>query len=199
LIDDFMRARTGAPFDYNGDQAAGGRVDADFIARVLADPFFAAAPPKSLDRNAFGYVNLQLPAFSVPDGAATLAALTARAVARVVPHLPQRPRAFIVAGGGARNRTLMRMLAASLAPATVESADAAGWNADALEAQAFAYLATRTLHGLPITFPTTTGVPRPLAGGVVVGREAGARGRSRANDRHRSSRERDNLGFARES
>jgi anhydro-N-acetylmuramic acid kinase len=169
LIDDFIRARTGAPFDRNGDQAASGTADDGFVARVLEDPFFAAAPPKSLDRNAFADVSLRLPTLSVPDGAATLAALTARAVARIVPHLPQRPRTFIVAGGGARNRTLMRMLATSLAPATVETAGQVGWNADALEAQAFAYLAVRTLRGLPLTFPTTTGGPHPLTGGVVVG------------------------------
>jgi anhydro-N-acetylmuramic acid kinase len=172
LIDDFMRARTGAAFDCNGDQAAGGRVDAAFIGRVLAHPFFALPPPKSLDRNAFAYVNMDLPAFSVPDGAATLAALTAQAVACIVPHLPRSPRSWIVAGGGARNRTLTRMLAECLSPATVETADAVGWSADALEAQAFAYLAARTLHGLPATFPTTTGVAQPLVGGIVVARPA---------------------------
>ncbi len=168
LIDDFMRARTGAPLDRDGDQAAKGRVDQAFVARVLADPFFARACPKSLDRNAFAYANLGLPSFSVADGAATLSALTAAAVARVVPHLPQAPRAWIVSGGGARNPTLMRMLAERLAPATVETADAVGWSSDAIEAQAFAYLAVRTLRGLPITFPTTTGAPRPLVGGVVA-------------------------------
>jgi anhydro-N-acetylmuramic acid kinase len=172
LIDDFMRARTGAPLDHNGDQAAGGKVQDAFIARVLAHPFFEAPPPKSLDRNAFAYVNMDLPAFSVPDGAATLAALTARAIARVGPRLPRPPRSWIVAGGGARNRTLMRMLTEQLAPASVESADAVGWSADALEAQAFAYLAVRTVNGLPITFPTTTGVARPLTGGVVVNPDA---------------------------
>jgi anhydro-N-acetylmuramic acid kinase len=104
----------------------------------------------------------------VPDGAATLAGLTAASVARVVPRLPRAPRTWIVAGGGARNRTLMRMLAERLAPASVETADAVGWSADALEAQAFAYLAVRTLHGLPITFPGTTGVARPMTGGVVA-------------------------------
>jgi len=176
LIDDFMRVRAGAPLDHNGDQAANGRVDEAWIARVLAAPFFAAPPPKSLDRNAFAYVNLDLPAYSVPDGAATLAALTAASVARVVPHLPQAPRTWIVAGGGARNRTLVRMLAERLAPASVETADAVGWSADALEAQAFAYLAVRSLRGLPITFPGTTGVARPMTGGVVAQPE---RGRSR--------------------
>jgi anhydro-N-acetylmuramic acid kinase len=63
----------------------------------------------------------------------------------------------------------MGMLARQLAPARVETADAVGWSSDALEAQAFGYLAVRSLKGLPITFPTTTGVPRPLTGGVVAG------------------------------
>jgi anhydro-N-acetylmuramic acid kinase len=168
LIDDFMRARTGAALDHDGEQAAGGKVDRALLARVLGDPFFSAPPPKSLDRDAFAFVNMELPDFSVPDGAATLAALTAQAVARVVPHLPHPPRSWVVAGGGARNRTLMRMLAHDLSPASVETADAVGWSTDALEAQAFAYLAVRTLKGLPLTFPTTTGVARPLTGGVLV-------------------------------
>ena len=168
LIDDFMRAQTGRPYDENGDAAATGTVHQDFVARMLAHPFFAAAPPKSLDRNDFALANVDLPALSTADGAATLAALTAAAVARTVPHLPRPPRTWIVAGGGARNRTLMAMLAAHVAPATVETANDVGWSADALEAQAFAFLAARTLRGLPITFPTTTGAPAPLAGGVVV-------------------------------
>jgi anhydro-N-acetylmuramic acid kinase len=168
LIDDFMRARTGAPLDHDGDRAAKGRVHEDFVERVLADDFFSRPYPKSLDRNAFAYANLELPDFSTADGAATLSALTAAAVARIVPHLPAPPRAWIVAGGGARNPTLMRMLGERLQPATVETADAAGWSADALEAQAFAYLAVRALRGLPLTFPTTTGVSEPTTGGIVA-------------------------------
>jgi anhydro-N-acetylmuramic acid kinase len=168
LIDDFMRARTGAPLDRDGDQAARGRVDEAFVARVLEHPFFGERCPKSLDRNAFAFANLGLPEFSIADGAATLSALTAAAVARVVPHLPRPPRSWIIAGGGAHNPTLVRMLAARLAPATVETADMVGWAADALEAQAFAYLAVRSLRKLPLTFPTTTGVSRPLAGGLIV-------------------------------
>jgi anhydro-N-acetylmuramic acid kinase len=173
LIDDFMRTRTGEAFDRDGAGAAAGRIDHDFIARVLSDPFFASPCPKSLDRNAFAYANLHLPALSVADGAATLAALTAATVACVVPHLPLAPRTWIVAGGGARNRTLVRMLAERLAPAALETAGEVGWSADALEAQAFAYLAVRRLRGLPVTFPTTTGVPRPMTGGVIVAPEEG--------------------------
>lgn len=168
LIDDFMRARTGAPLDRDGDQAAKGRADEAFVARVLADGFFDLPCPKSLDRNAFAFANIGLPDFSVADGAATLSALTAAAVARIVRHLPELPRAWIVAGGGARNPTLMRMLGERLKPATVETADAVGWSSQAIEAQAFAYLAVRTMNDLPITFPQTTGVKQPMRGGVVA-------------------------------
>ncbi len=131
----------------------------------------AKPPPKSLDRNAFRHWVTEegrLAGKSTPDGAATLTAITAAAVAHAITVLPRPPAEWIVAGGGTRNPTLMRMLAERLAPAPVETAGAVGWSADALEAQAFAYLAVRTLKGLPLTFPTTTGAPRPLPGGILV-------------------------------
>jgi anhydro-N-acetylmuramic acid kinase len=168
LIDDFMRDRTGKPLDRDGDEAAKGQADERFVSHVLEHPFFSAPWPKSLDRNAFAFANIGLPTFSVEDGAATLSALTASSVARIVPHLPKPPRAWIIAGGGAHNPTLVRMLRERLAPALVETASAVGWSIDALEAQAFAYLAVRTLKNLPITFPETTGAPRPMTGGVVA-------------------------------
>jgi anhydro-N-acetylmuramic acid kinase len=62
----------------------------------------------------------------------------------------------------------MRMLSERLAPVHIEIAGQGGWSADALEAQAFAYLAVRSLRELPLTFPTTTGVPKPLTGGVLA-------------------------------
>ncbi len=171
LIDDFMRGRTGAVRDENGQAAARGRVDEAAVARVLKHSFFALKPPKSLDRNAFREwvtERAQLADKSVEDGAATLAAVTAATIATIVPHLPELPKTWIVCGGGASNPTLMRMLAARLAPANVETASGAGWNADAIEAQAFAYMAVRSLRGLPITFPTTTGVSEPMTGGVLA-------------------------------
>ncbi len=169
LLDDFLLLRTGRPLDINGRKAAAGAVDEAMIERLLQHPFFLAPPPKSLDRNDFrGFVGDTLNGVGVEDGAATLTALTAAAVARIVSHLPCPPKTWIVAGGGARNPTLMRMLAGRLAPARIESAHQAGWSIDSLEAQAFAYLAVRSLRGLPITFPGTTGAPRPLTGGVLA-------------------------------
>jgi anhydro-N-acetylmuramic acid kinase len=171
LIDDFMRSRNGATRDEEGRAAAAGRVDETAIARLLTHPFFDQPCPKSLDRNDFRAwvaAHAGLAGKSTEDGAATLTMLTAASVARVVARLPRPPQSWIVAGGGARNPTLLRMLAERLSPATVETAGEVGWSADALEAQAFAFLAVRALEGLPLTFPTTTGAPRPMTGGVLA-------------------------------
>jgi len=171
LLDDFMRSRNGAARDVDGEAAAKGRVDAGVIDRLLEHPFFAQACPKSLDRNDFRewvVAHAGLADKSVEDGAATLTMLTAATVARIVDVLPRRPKTWIAAGGGARNPTLLRMLKGRVGDARVETADQAGWSIDALEAQAFAFLAVRSLKGLPLTFPTTTGAPRPMQGGVLV-------------------------------
>jgi anhydro-N-acetylmuramic acid kinase len=171
LIDDFVRLRTGSPQDSEGRAAAAGQVDEAVVEGVLAHPFFAKPPPKSLDRNAFHRwiaEDDKLSGKSLEDGAATLTAVTAAAIARAVALFPRAPKSFIVAGGGIRNPVLMRTLAERVAPASVATADAVGWSADSLEAQGFAYLAVRSLMGLPLSFPTTTGVPKPMPGGVVA-------------------------------
>jgi anhydro-N-acetylmuramic acid kinase len=166
LLDDFMFRVMHLPFDCEGRMGAQGIPDEAWIARALELPFFALPPPKSLDRNDFA--SLKLRELPPSDGAATLTAFTAAAIARVVPLLPKVPRSWIVAGGGARNLTMVRMLRERLAPATVETADALGWASDAIEAQAFGFLAARGLKGLPLSYPKTTGVPIPMTGGVIA-------------------------------
>jgi anhydro-N-acetylmuramic acid kinase len=168
LLDDFMLGATGQPFDADGATAAQGRVDDAWLAHALRLPFFAAPPPKSLDRNDFAA--LALGDRTAADGAATLTAFTAASIASIAPLLPRPPRHWIVAGGGARNATLLKMLRENVPGADVETADALGWSADAMEAQAFAFLAVRSLRGLPLSYPATTGVPSPMTGGVVAGK-----------------------------
>jgi anhydro-N-acetylmuramic acid kinase len=166
LLDDFVFRTTGQPFDCEGRLAAQGVADAAWVARGLQHPFFAAPPPKSLDRNDFA--GLVLRDMAPADGAATLTAFTAAAIASIAPLLPRPPTSWIVTGGGARNMTMLRMLRERLAPAGVETADALGWSADAMEAQAFGFLAARGLKGLPLSYPATTGVPIPMTGGVLA-------------------------------
>ena len=165
LIDDWMLKRSNQTFDDGGACAARGRVDDDAVHAYLNDPFFAAAAPKSLDRNAF-YAR-RVVHMGVEDGAATLTAFTASAIAKAREHLPEEPALWIVAGGGRRNKTLMRMLAGRVQNAVIPS-EAAGLDGDSLEAEAWAYLAVRSLRGLPLTFPGTTGVASPLTGGVLA-------------------------------
>lgn len=166
LLDDFMLQTTGEAIDRGGRLAAKGKPDRDWIAYAMGHSFFAAPPPKSLDRNDFAAFTVG--GMSKEDGAATLTALTATSIASIATLLPKSPRSWIVVGGGAHNPTLMRMLATLLAPAQVTTGTDLGWSGDAVEAQAFAYLAVRSLKGLPLTFPDTTGVHAPLTGGVLV-------------------------------
>ena len=165
LLDDLMLAHTGQPIDRHGHTAARGRVDEAALARLLDDPFFDLPPPKSLDRNHFSRVAVAH--LSLEDAAATLTAFTAASVGRLLPLLPQAPKSLIVCGGGAHNPILVRELVQRL-PCTVTTADVCGWSADFMEAQAFAYLAVRSKRGLPYTYPTTTGVPTPMTGGVLA-------------------------------
>ncbi len=155
--------------DRGGALAAAGRVDEAALTALLDNPYFEAPPPKSLDRGDFNSKAVE--GLSDADGAATLTAFTAAAVARALPHLPAAPGRWIVCGGGRHNPVLMRMLAARLG-APVEPVEAIGWDGDMIEAQAFAYLAVRSRRGLPISWPGTTGAPAPLHGGRLFSRES---------------------------
>jgi anhydro-N-acetylmuramic acid kinase len=164
MIDDWVMRRTGAPRDEDGKLAVAGTVHEDYVSAYLRHNHFSAPAPKSLDRNAFD-ISLVDP-LSTEDGAATLTAFTAAAIARSREHLPEEPQLWVIAGGGRRNRTLMAMLAGLVHNAVVP-AEALGIDGDSVEAEAWAYLAVRSLEHLPITYPGTTGVGMPLSGGVL--------------------------------
>lgn len=166
LIDDWVCRVAGQRWDERGRLARGGRAHDDRIADWLIDPHFAAPPPKSLDRNTYAKVLDAVRDLSPEDGAATLTAFTVQAVARAVAWLPAPPLRWLISGGGRHNRTMMAMLAEAL-KVPVEPVEAAGWDGDAIEAQAFAFLAVRSLQGRPLSLPTTTGVAAPQTGGVL--------------------------------
>jgi anhydro-N-acetylmuramic acid kinase len=167
MIDDWVRRHTGVPYDEDGRIARSGRVDDACLARLLASDYFTTPPPKSLDRNEFPVSAVE--GLSVADGAATLAAFTVASVAAGRRFFPGMPLRWLVTGGGRHNKSLMDGLAAAL-HAPVDPVEAAGWHGDALEAQAFAFLAQRSRRGLPLSLPSTTGVPEPMPGGVLYQR-----------------------------
>lgn len=165
LLDDFIFARTGDRCDEGGRYSSNGKVDQGVLARLMQDAYFAAPPPKSLDRNYFPAGALK--SLSLEDGAATLAAFTVAAVSAAKRCAEDVPQRWIVTGGGRHNKTIMAGLQSQLS-AEVITAEDIGFNGDAIEAEAWAYLAIRSKLGLPISFPGTTGVAKPLAGGVLV-------------------------------
>ncbi len=167
LIDDWMAAKTGRAFDDGGQLAATGRCHASVLETLMGDAYFAEPSPKSLDRDHFS-VEL-LASLSAADGAATLCEFTAMSIARAQEQFPDSVTMWIVTGGGRHNAFLMQRLKHHLR-GSLQSADDVGLNGDSMEAEAWGYLAVRSIFGLPITFPGTTGVNAPLTGGTVVAR-----------------------------
>jgi anhydro-N-acetylmuramic acid kinase len=165
LIDDWVQQTAGLTHDEDGALAASGRADSKRLEAMLRHPYFLRKPPKSLDRNAFSLSPIA--GMSPADGAATLTAFTAAALVFSLAHFPAPPAAYVVVGGGARNGALMAALR-KLLPGQCVDADELGWSADNIEAQAFGFLAVRSLYGLPLSFPTTTGVPDAVTGGVLA-------------------------------
>ncbi len=166
-LDDFCARHTGQPFDKDGAFAASGFARQDRVAALLAHPYFRLPAPKSLDRLTFSALIAQaIEGLDGPDGAATLTAFTVAAIAGTA--LPASPLRVLVCGGGRKNTHIMQRLSKAF-DCPVEPVEAVGWDGDALEAQCFAYLAVRSLRGLPLSLPTTTGVKHPMPGGQLAG------------------------------
>jgi anhydro-N-acetylmuramic acid kinase len=165
MIDLLVQARTDRRLDEDGVLARVGRVREDVLAAYLDHPYFRARGAKSLDRYDFSLEPVA--ALSLEDGAATLTAFAAAAVALGVDACPERPSQIVACGGGRHNPVLLADIR-ERAGAPVTTAEDQGWRGDSIEAEAFAYLAARTARGLPISFPGTTGVPSPMTGGRIV-------------------------------
>jgi len=165
MIDLLVQARKAGRFDAGGRYASVGMVDEIVLRNLLEHPYFRAPPPKSLDRYDFPLEPLEK--LELEDAAATLVAFTAEAVRLGFEMMGGTPREVVVTGGGRHNPQIMKALAERLA-APVRTAEDLGWRGDSIEAEAFAYLAARTKRGLPISFPRTTGVARPMTGGRIV-------------------------------
>jgi anhydro-N-acetylmuramic acid kinase len=183
-LDDWALRHLGTPADWEGRLARSGRPDPRVLARLLRHPYFERPPPKSLDRLSFSetLATSGLARLDPPTGAATLVAFLAESVACALAFAPAPPLRLLVTGGGRRNPAILEALAARLG-IPVAPVETVGWDGDALEAQCFAFLAARARKGLPLTFPSTTGIPLPLPGGRIVfpGRASGSVDASEGN------------------
>lgn len=165
-INDLMSLRRGLTHDPDGELAAAGTVKQVVIEEMMTHRFFQMSPPKSLDRDTFSQLGQEVSGLCIEDAAATLVQLAAESVAAGMMWCPSMPARILVAGGGRHNQAMMAALAAVL-PCEVAPVESVGLDGDMLEAQAFAYLAVRSLRGLPISGPGTTGVKQPLSGGQI--------------------------------
>ncbi|RTL46712.1 MAG: anhydro-N-acetylmuramic acid kinase [Burkholderiales bacterium] len=170
LMDAWIALHRGEAFDADGAWAATGAVLPELLDALLAEPFFAAAPPKSTGRDLFhlGWLQPHLaPDWKPEDVQATLLQLTARTITDALQaHMP-RARQLIACGGGARNRHLLRTLAGLLPGVAVESSDAHGLPVDQVEAAAFAWLAYRFVTREPGNLPAVTGAAGPRVLGAL--------------------------------
>ncbi|MEM8799774.1 MAG: anhydro-N-acetylmuramic acid kinase [Pseudomonadota bacterium] len=171
LVDQWVQQHGAGDFDSEGRIAAEGAVDHAALQALSDHPFFERPPPKSLDRYDFSLEPVRH--LSLADGAATLTAFSAHTVAMALRHIPQCPGQIFTCGGGRHNRTLMAMIAAACATEIgtdrapkIAPVESIGWRGDMVEAEAFAFLAVRSLRKLPISYPMTTGVASPALGGV---------------------------------
>lgn len=163
-LDSWVSGMTDRAYDVDGILSLSGDVDHSIINQWLKREFFNRPIPRSADRYDFN-VLAEMDGMSLRDGAATLASFSVQSVARDLAKFDVET--VVVCGGGRKNLAIMAMLELHIDAAVVIAEDV-GWDGDMLEAQAFAYLAVRTLKGLPISFPETTGCPAPMTGGQIA-------------------------------
>ena len=164
LMDDLIKYKTGEDFDFDGSLASKGKVDTEIIKKWLEHPYFKKQPPKSLDRDEWD-VSIVYD-YPLEDALATLAQFTIQSILKSLAFLPNKPHALYAAGGGRKNKYIMNALNVALDYPVLPVEDI-GWNGDGLEAQGFAYLAIRSIKGLALTIPETTGIPKPATGGTL--------------------------------
>ncbi len=174
LLDHWVRHHRGCQYDADGAWARTGQVHPELLQALLADPYFQRPPPKSTGPEHFSPAWLvarggqTLSTAKPADVQATLAELTAHAIARELVRPGNAPEDVLICGGGARNGFLLERLAAALPQTRIELTDACGIPAEQVEGAAFAWLAFRTLHHQSGNLPAVTGARGPRILGCVI-------------------------------
>ncbi|KQT60612.1 anhydro-N-acetylmuramic acid kinase [Aureimonas sp. Leaf460] len=167
LLDRWVQNEVGISYDQGGAIAAEGGILDELAAAYLGSPFFAKPAPKSLDR--FDFPMPPAGSGSLEDVARTLCFVAAQAILKSAEHMPKAPKLWIICGGGRKHPAILGDLVEGAgSDARVMTAEEAGFDGDAMEAEAWAYLAVRSARGLALTFPTTTGAPVAMTGGLIA-------------------------------
>lgn len=166
LLDRWVFKHTGQELDFDGILSAKGKADERVLKALMRFPYLQKQPPKSVRKIDFAPMLEQVEGLSPADGAATLTAFTCQTIVKAQHFLPSPPQQWIFIGGGTYNATLMLQLAQNL-PQTTTAKNILPYT-EALNAMGFAFIAARYMLSLPISFPTTTGVKEPFAGGEIT-------------------------------
>jgi anhydro-N-acetylmuramic acid kinase len=176
IIDGLMTLLTNKKYDNHGNLAAKGQVHQSVLTDLLKNPYLRKSPPKTCGREEFGlqfcqslYDSAMADKISAADCVATATAFTARTIAGAYRRfLPVMPDEIVLCGGGARNRTLVKMLQAECDGAQIMTTDALGIDLDAKEALSFAILAWATIKGIANNVPAATGAAQPTILGKIL-------------------------------
>ena len=163
-IDDFVRYHNKGSMDRDGAFAKTGIVNHDLVSEFMKNNFFDLSYPKSLDRNNFNFDAIY--ELSLEDGCATMVKMTAMSIGKALKLLPKKPSVILTSGGGRKNQTMINEIS-SETHIQCMNIDNNNLRGDAIEAEAFAFLAVRSLSNMPLSFPSTTGVKYPVTGGIT--------------------------------
>ena len=164
MLDDWVSFKTNERYDNCGNYAKKGKPNLKIVQTYLKNNFFLQNPPKSLDRSDFSIKILKH--LSLYDGSATLSKFIIECLKNSLTFLPTKPDLFIVSGGGRKNNYLMNQISTQI-ETKVKLSEDLNWNGDSIEAYAFGFLSVRRLLNLPVSFPRTTKVLKPVIGGKI--------------------------------
>lgn len=166
-LDDLVKKHLNLDYDEGGALAKSGQINFALADQILQNQLFHTKPPRSFDRADFAKILTPVTNLKINDALATLCYIHAKAVAISLEFFNKKPKEIFICGGGRKNRALIDELKNQLPQIKIQTTEEINLNGDAIEAQAFAFLAVRSKENLPISFKNTTGVSEKRSGGVL--------------------------------
>ena len=166
LIDDYIWSRLKKNYDSEGIISFKGKSNKTILKEFINDRFFKKQYPKSLDREYFIHFIKKIKKLSIEDAMSTLSMMTVIGIKKGIDLLDTKIHKIILTGGGRKNNFLFNKLK-EITNLEIIDIDKFGLDGDLLEAEAFAYITARSIKNLPLSLRTTTGVKKPVTGGIL--------------------------------
>ncbi|MFL2891049.1 MAG: anhydro-N-acetylmuramic acid kinase [Candidatus Pelagibacterales bacterium] len=162
LLDDYVELNSNKKYDEDGKYSSRGKINNKILKKVMCDKYFKLKYPKSIDRNYFTLIDFKNLDFC--DACATISMFTVKSIISGINKINKKYESIYIMGGGSKNLFIQKELS-KIIQKDVKSINTKGIKDLYIESQAFAYLAVRSISNLPISYPKTTGVKKPIAGG----------------------------------